>query len=63
MHSTTIAPVLHHIHMPWSVKKSGNRWAIINSRTRKVVGHSATRAKAEASVRARYANYKEQVQK
>ncbi len=49
--------------MPWSVQKSGNRWAIINSRTRKVVGHSTTRAKAEASVRARYAHYKGQVKK
>ena len=44
--------------MPYSVKKQGNRFAIVRSDTGKVVGHSATKAQAQASVRARYANEK-----
>lgn len=43
--------------MPWKVKKIGKKWAIIKSDTGKVVGHSTSKAKAEASVRARYAGY------
>jgi len=45
--------------MPWSVRKAkGEGWDIIKSDTGKKVGHSDTKAKAQASVRARYANYK-----
>ena len=44
--------------MPWSVRKgSGKRpWKIIRSDTGKVVGSSTSKAKAQASVRARYAH-------
>lgn len=43
--------------MPYSVeKRSGAKpWKIINENTGKVVGSSATKAQAQASVRARYA--------
>jgi hypothetical protein len=42
--------------MPWSVKKSGKGYAIIKpGEHNKVVGHSTSKEKAEASVRARYA--------
>ena len=44
--------------MPWGVKKQGKGYAIIRKDTGKVVGHSTTKAKAQASVRARYANTK-----
>jgi len=46
--------------MPWKVvKRSGSRpWKIVKTTTGKVVGSSTTKAKAEASVRARYANAK-----
>lgn len=45
--------------MPWKVgRKTKKGWQIIKSDTRKVVGHSKTKAKAQASIRARYANYK-----
>ncbi len=45
--------------MPWKVKKaSGSGYDIVKSDTGKKVGHSTTKAKAEASVRARYAHYK-----
>jgi hypothetical protein len=46
--------------MPWKVvKRSGSRpWKIIKTTTGKVVGSSTTKAKAQASVRARYANEK-----
>ena len=44
--------------MPWSVRKSrGPGYDIIKSDTGAKVGHSATKAEAEASVRARYSNY------
>lgn len=44
---------------PWSVKKSPKGgYDIIKSDTGKKVGHSETKSKAEASVSARYANYK-----
>jgi hypothetical protein len=44
--------------MPYKVvKRSGAKpWKIINKNTGKVVGSSKTKAKAKASVRARYAN-------
>ena len=41
--------------MPYEIKKSGKKYAIINKDRGEVVGHSDTRAKAEASVRARLA--------
>lgn len=50
--------------MPWKVgTRTSKGWQILNSETGKVVGHSSTRAKAAASVRARYANYKAKVKK
>ena len=44
--------------MPWKVvKKSGAKpWKIVKSNTGEVVGSSSSKAKAQASVRARYAN-------
>jgi len=45
--------------MPWKVVKAkGSGYYIVKSDTGKRVGYSTTKAKAEASVRARYANYK-----
>ena len=45
--------------MPWRVgKKDSKGYPIIKSDTGKVVGHSDTKTKAQASVRARYAHYK-----
>jgi len=44
--------------MPYAVRKSGSRYAIINRDTGKVVGHSTTKAKAMASIRARWAGEK-----
>jgi hypothetical protein len=41
--------------MPWAVKKTGNKWAIYKPGTGEIVGHSTSKAKAQASVRARYA--------
>jgi hypothetical protein len=41
--------------MPYEVKKQGGQWAIIRKTDGKVVGHSDSKAKAEASVRARMA--------
>jgi len=45
--------------MPWTVKKSGNKWAIVKKTTGKTVGISTSKAKANASVRARYAHTNE----
>lgn len=45
--------------MPWSVVKRGSGpkpYKIVKKDTGQVVGSSATRAQAQASVRARYAN-------
>lgn len=45
--------------MPWKVKKAkGGGYDVVKADTGKKVGHSDTKAKAQASVRARYANYK-----
>lgn len=45
--------------MPWGVRKAPRGgYDIVKKPSGKVVGHSATKAKAQASVRARYANYK-----
>lgn len=42
--------------MPWKTQRIGIRnYAIVRKDTGKVVGHSTSKAKAEASVRARYA--------
>lgn len=41
--------------MPYQIKKQGRRWLIVRKADGKVVGRSYSRAKAEASVRARYA--------
>lgn len=43
---------------PWKVEKSGSGYVIKRSDTGKVVGHSKTKAKAVASLRARYASMK-----
>jgi len=40
--------------MPWKVSKSGTQWAIKKAGTGKVVGHSKSKSKAMASIRARY---------
>jgi hypothetical protein len=46
--------------MPWKTKKaSGGGYDIVKSDTGEKVGHSDTKAKAEASVKARYANSKD----
>ena len=48
--------------MPWRVKKAkGSGWDIIKTTTNKIVGHSDTKEKAEASVKARYANTNESI--
>lgn len=45
--------------MPWTVKKArGPGYDIVKKDSGKKVGHSTSKAKAQASVRARYANYK-----
>ncbi len=44
--------------MPYTVQKRGSRYAVVNRRTRKVVGYSATKGKAQASARARQAGEK-----
>lgn len=46
--------------MPWNVKRgSGSKpYKIIRKDTGKVVGSSKTKSRAQASVRARYANVK-----
>lgn len=46
--------------MPWKVQKgSGSKpWKIVKATTGKVVGSSTSKAKANASVRARYAHSK-----
>lgn len=44
--------------MPWKVEKSGDGYVVKRSDTGKVVGHSKTKKKAVASLRARYASMK-----
>ena len=45
--------------MPWKVgKKTKKGYLIKKADTGETVGYSKTKKKAEASVRARYANYK-----
>lgn len=43
--------------MPWKAKKQGEDWVVVRSDTGKVVSHHESKEKAEAAVRARYANY------
>lgn len=45
--------------MPWKTKKIDGKWRIIRADTGKIVGTSTSKKKAQASVRARYANSKE----
>jgi len=53
--------------MPWTVIKANDLktpsrpWKIIRADTGKVVGSSKTKAMAQASVRARYANTKNEL--
>lgn len=46
------------VNMPWKTKKVGDKYVIYKPDTGKVVGKSVSKALAQASVRARYANYK-----
>lgn len=39
--------------MPHTVRKRGNRWLIVNQATGRIVGHSTSRRKAQASARIR----------
>lgn len=41
--------------MPVKVRKQGSKWVIVEKGTGKVVGHSDTKEKAQASARARNA--------
>ena len=41
--------------MPYSVRKRGSGYAIVNKKTGKTVGHSPTKAQARKSVNARNA--------
>lgn len=41
--------------MPYSIRRSGSKYQIVKKDTGKVVGTSDSRAKAQASIRARYA--------
>jgi hypothetical protein len=42
--------------MPWIIRKKDGKWEIIKETTGEVVGHSDSKEKAQASVRARYAS-------
>lgn len=42
--------------MPWKIVKKKNKYQIIRKTDNKVVGTSSSKADAEASIRARYAN-------
>ena len=45
--------------MPWTTRKSKRGgYDIVKKGSGKKVGHSTSKSKAQASVRARYANYK-----
>jgi hypothetical protein len=41
--------------MPYSIRKQGKSYAIVNKNTHKTVGHSTSKAKAQRSVNARNA--------
>lgn len=41
--------------MPYAIKKSGNKWLIINKQTGEKVGEAGSRSDAEKSVNARLA--------
>jgi hypothetical protein len=42
--------------MPYNVRKSGSKYVVVSKQTGKVKSHHATKAKAQSSVRAIYAN-------
>lgn len=42
--------------MPYRIEQQGNKFAVINSRTRKVMGRHPSRSKARAQLAALYAN-------
>ena len=44
--------------MPYVARKQGKKWAIVHAHTGKVVGHSDSKKKAQASARARNAHHK-----
>lgn len=43
--------------MPWRIRRSGNKWQVVNQDTGRVMGEHDTKAKAMAQLRALYANY------
>lgn len=45
--------------MPWKIKPSGDKFQVVNADTGKVMGTHATRAEAEAQMKALYANVPE----
>ena len=45
--------------MPWRIVKNGSKYQVVKETTGKVVGTHPTRAKAEAQLRALYANVKD----
>lgn len=45
--------------MPWEVRSQGEKWVVVRADTGKVVSHHATKEKAKAAMRARYANSSE----
>lgn len=44
--------------MPWSVRKRGSRWVVVNANTGAVKGTHESKKKAERQLRALYANVK-----
>ena len=42
--------------MPYAIKKSGSKWQVVNKDTGRVLGTHPSKAKAEAQLRAVYAN-------
>lgn len=50
--------------MPWNVgQKTSKGWPIVKSSTGQIVGYSQTKGRAQASIRARYANTSEGLSK
>ncbi len=46
--------------MPYIVRKQGGKWVKIKKATGEVISHHASKAKALAAIRAKYANTHEQ---
>jgi hypothetical protein len=42
--------------MPYAIKKSGNQWKVVNRETGRVLGTHPSKVKAEAQLKAVYAN-------